>query len=106
MIPYSTRFLAWSASELPTPYEVPAGYVVVVRDLDVTSGGGSIINWALSINGVAKFAVGAFTVESIQQQASWRGRVIVNAGEQLVFESDGSTDGVVNGYLLVANVSS
>lgn len=99
---YSTRFIAWSATGTPPAYTVPVGYVAVVRDLDVTSGGGSIINWQLQIAGGAKFAVGQFTVESIAQLASWRGRVVLNAGDVLAFASDGATDGVCGGYLLLS----
>lgn len=97
---YSTRFLAWAADESPAPYTVPSGYVAVVRDADIYSGGGSIINWQLAVNAVAKFAAGQFTVLSIAQVATWRGRQVVEPGEDLVFSSDGSTDGMVSGYLL------
>ncbi len=97
---YSTRFLAWAASESPPPYVVPTGYVAVVRDLDVWSGGGSMINWQLAINGVAKFAAGQFTIESVAQVAQWRGRQVVQAGELLFFSADGAVDGLVSGYLL------
>jgi hypothetical protein len=86
----------------PPAYTVPPGYVVVVRDLDVWSGGGSIINWTFGVNGVCKIAGGAFTVISEQQVATWRGRQIVNAGEEIFFESDGATDGAISGYLLTA----
>jgi hypothetical protein len=103
--PYSTRLLAWSSSESPAPYIVPTGYLVVVRDLDVWSGGGAIINWQLAINAVAKFAAGSFTIEALAQTAQWRGRQIVYAGEALVFSSDGSTDGLVSGYLLTDDVA-
>jgi hypothetical protein len=99
---YSTRFMAWSSSESPTPFEVPAGKVCVVRDADIYSGGGAIINWQLEILDGAKFAAGQFTVESLAQTAQWRGRQILFAGEFLVFGSDGATDGAVSGYLLTA----
>lgn len=97
---YSTRFLGWASESTPPAYTVPAGYVVVVRDADIYSGGGSIIDWTLSVNGVARFAAGQFTVESIAQTAEWRGRQILNPGELLVFAADGATDGMVSGYLL------
>lgn len=98
---YSTRLLAWAASEFVPPFVVPSGYVCVVRDADIYSGGGAIINWVLSVNAVAKFAAGQFTIEALGQTAQWRGRQVLNAGEQLLFESDGSTDGLVSGYLLL-----
>lgn len=97
---YSTRFLAWASEEEPPSYTVPDGQIAVVRDLDVWSGGGAMINWELAVNTVAKFAAGQFTVESVAQVAQWRGRQVLYAGESLVFSSDGPTDGMVSGYLL------
>lgn len=97
---YSHRFLAWAASELPPVYTVPAGFVVIIRDLDVYSGGGAMINWEFGINGVCKLSAGQFTVESVAQVASWRGRQVVNPGEEVFFQSDGPTDGAVSGYVL------
>lgn len=98
---YSTRFLAWEADETPGDYIVPAGYLAIVRDLDVWSGGGAMINWQLSIAGLCKFAAGQFTIESVAQTGQWRGRQVVLPGEALVFGSDGSTDGICSGYLLL-----
>lgn len=97
---YSTRFLAWAADESPPAYEVPEGFIAIVRDADVWSGGGAMINYQLSVNGIAKFWAGQFTIESIAQVGQWRGRQVVNAGEFLVFASDGALDGMISGYLL------
>lgn len=98
--PYSQRFMAWAASELPAPYTVGPGYVAVIRDIDVVSGGGAIINWVAGINGVCKLAVGQFTIEALNQELQWRGRQVVYPGEEIYFESDGPTDGAISGYLL------
>lgn len=97
---YSTRFLAWAADESPPAYTVPAGYVAVVRDADIYSGGGEETNWVLSVNEIAHFAAGQFNILALAQTAQWRGRQVLNPGEFLVFASDGSTDGMVSGYLL------
>jgi hypothetical protein len=97
---YSTRLLAWAADSTPPPYLVPTGYVAVVRDIDVWSGGGAMINWQVAVNTIAKFAAGQFTIESIAQTAQWRGRQVLNAGEFLVFSADGVVDGMISGYLL------
>lgn len=97
---YSVRLLAWAASTEPPPYLVPEGYVVVIRDLDVWSGGGALINWQMGINEVAKIAAGQFTIEALAQTATWRGRQIVQAGELIYFTSDGATDGAISGYRL------
>lgn len=97
---YSTRFIGFAADESPPAFTVPAGYVAVVRDVDVVSGGGSIINWQVSIVEGGKFAAGQFTVESLIQHQEWRGRVVLQPGEHLVFAADGALDGAVCGYLL------
>lgn len=97
---YSTRLLAWAASETPPGFTVPTGYVCVVRDADIYSAGGALTNFVLSVNTIAHFFAGAFTIEATAQVAQWRGRQVVNPGEILVFASDGPTDGLVSGYLL------
>lgn len=97
---YSTRFLGFHEEETPPAYEVPTGYVVVVRDLDVYSAGGVIANWSLSVNGVGIFAAGAFNITATAQTATWRGRQILMPGELLVFAADEALDGLCSGYLL------
>lgn len=97
---YSTRFLAWAADESPPAYVVPAGYVAVVRDADVWSGGGAMINYQLAVNTIAKFWAGQFTIIAEAQVAQWRGRQVLYPGEVLVFSSDGALDGMISGYLL------
>jgi hypothetical protein len=97
---YSTQFIAWSDETNPPAFEVPTGYVLVLRDIDVVSGGGSIINWEAGATPGSKIAGGQFTVESIIQHQQWRGRQVFNAGEFIYFASDGATDGRVSGYLL------
>lgn len=97
---YSTRFLAWAAETIPPGYIVPTGYVAVVRDVDVVSGGGAMINWVWGINDVAKIGGGQFTIEALNQFQAWRGRVVVEPGELIYFDGDGPTDGTICGYLL------
>jgi len=99
---YSTRFLAWEAEETPPGFTCPTGYVAVVRDADIYSGGGALTNFTLSINTLAHFWAGQFTIEALAQVAQWRGRQVLEPGELLVFASDGPTDGLVSGYLLTA----
>lgn len=73
---------------------------MVVRDVDVVSGGGEMINWVWGINGICKIGGGQFTIEALNQFQQWRGRQVLSAGEILYFESDGPTDGSISGYLL------
>lgn len=97
---YSTRFMAWAAEEFPPTFEVPDGYVAIVRDVDVVSGGGAMINWVWGLNGIAKIGGGQFTIEALNQFQTWRGRQLANAGEFIYAQSDGPTDGAISGYLL------
>lgn len=97
---YSTRFIGWASTTSPPPYTVPNGYAAIVRDIDVSSGGGAIINWEASVNGIARFAGGQFTIEALNQFAQWHGRQVLEPGEILELLSDGPTDGMVSGYLL------
>lgn len=99
---YSSRLLAWSTDESPAPFTVPTGYVAVVRDIDVWSGGGELTNVQVAVNAVAKFWAAQFTIESIAQVAQWRGRQVLLEGEDLVFSADGPTDGLISGYLLLS----
>lgn len=100
--PYSTRFLSWESATSPEPYTVPTGFVVIVRDVDVSSGGGAMINWVWGVGGTQKLGGGQFTIEALNQFQTWRGRQVVNAGEFVYFASDGATDGALCGYLLSA----
>jgi hypothetical protein len=97
---YSTRFLAIAISSSDGEYEVPSGFVAVVRDVDAWSSGGIIVNWRVSISGDPAFAGGQFTVEALDQFTPWRGRVIVNAGETIQAITDGPRGLTVCGYLL------
>ena len=97
---YSTRLLAFAADGTPPAFTVPAGYICVVRDIDVSWGGGSMVNFAASVNAVAKFWQGQFNALSEPQVAQWRGRQVVYPGEDLVFAADGPVDGMISGYLL------
>lgn len=97
---YSTQLLAWSSDETPPPVVVPTGYRLILRDVDVWSGGGAMINFQLEVVEGAKFWAGQFTVESLPQVAQWRGRQVVNPGQVLAFTSDGPLDGLMSGYLL------
>lgn len=71
-----------------------------MRDVDVVSGGGAMINWVWGIDGLAKIGGGQFTIEALNQFQSWRGRQIAYPGEVIYFQSDGPTDGAISGYLL------
>ena len=97
---YSTRFIAVAGFTGSAAFAVPAGYVAVVRDIDVTvfTGAGATIE--AGIGGSAVFWGYTFGVVPILAWQSWRGRIVLNAGEQLVLQSDASADMVASCYLL------
>ena len=97
---YSHRFICFAAETDPPPYEVPEGYLAVIRDISLGFGGGAITDYSVRINGVANFFVGQFTVISIPQAAHWEGRVVAYAGEIIVASAANEIDGAVSGYLL------
>lgn len=98
---YSTQFIAWASETNPPAYNVPDGYVAVVRDISITSGGGSVIDWQVELGpAYAIFYRGQFTVESVGQSFHWEGRMVAIPGQWFAFASDGATDGVISGYLL------
>lgn len=92
--------MGWASETFPDAYTVPVGYVAVVRDADIYSGGGAMTNFEMYVDEFAKFWAGQFTIESIPQAAQWRGRQVLYPGQILVFQSDEPTDGLVSGYLL------
>jgi hypothetical protein len=84
-IPYSTQFAASSPTGpggFPL-YTVPAGYVAVVRDLEV--GSASAVTGFFSIQGGPGFAAFNITQSSGDISFQWQGRVVLNAGETLEF---------------------
>ena len=101
---YSTRFIAASADGSPPAYEVPAGSIVIVRDVAVTYGGGAIVTVKVGIAAGATFWWDQFTVESIPQSLQWRGRQVLFAGEALYLAADGPVDAAVSGYLLASDL--
>lgn len=102
---YSTRFIA-VANGTPqrVTYVVPAGFVAVVRSVDIylDEGPGAtayagIVDPACSIGQWSSSASGYVT-------ATWNGRQVANAGEELVGSVNGDVGGsiLVSGYLLTA----
>ncbi len=101
---FSTRFLAAhdQPAIVPATYIVPAGFVAVVRDLDVYCGD--------VLGGDEFFARGS--AGQVFWQATialgetgwrfWRGRQVLYAGEQLQMFSTKVFDLSASGYLLTA----
>lgn len=84
-------------------YTVPAGYLAVVRDVTLAAG-----TDALPVAFVLAVADVGVIVEMILPPAEsgvapyqqWRGRVVVNSGEELELTADALCNATVSGYLL------
>lgn len=105
-VPYSTRFAAAElATETTTLYTVPADYVAVVRDLELYGNVASDAEVALEITAPGPLTIIWFVVNPLVPGAwdHWEGRVVLNAGDELVAVT--TVNGVhvtVSGYLLSA----
>lgn len=97
---YSTRFFANLLVNSSVAFLVPGGYIAVVRHVDCsqTSPGGFICQ--VGIAGHANFFSVDMGLTTTVSWASWAGRQVLNAGEQLVANGVGTGDVVASGYLL------
>ena len=100
---YSTRFIAGFAPSVAGSYTVPAGFVAIVRDIDAwheAGGSGSDYLYASVVS-----LGGAFFYETFaaSQWISWRGRQVINPGEELVVQGNSTVNQsvMVSGYLLM-----
>lgn len=100
---YSTQFFggALAGDETHNLYEVPTGYVAVVRDVSLFSqSSGSNGCYAGSDAGYAYFSA----LDQPQYASPhWEGRVVMNAGEVMtlgIFSGDWTC--VISGYLLTS----
>jgi hypothetical protein len=100
---YSTQFVTLGVAVAPYEYEysVPAGYLAIIRDVDVfwrptTLGGALTI-----LNQVTAAIWYSTNAENTAQWQGWRGRqVIPAAGTFAVNILAGTCDVTVSGYLL------
>lgn len=106
MTTYSTQFAAvtLSANNFTNLYTVPAGDVVVVRDIEVYFGvPTSIFNFQVGAPGSTTIAWYIANPASNTWQ-QWGGRVVVPAGQSLwAYSVASSTQLIVSGYLLTAS---
>lgn len=102
---YSTRFLAVAGgADASETYTVPAGFIAVVRDIDVTLSGdaSALAQVALeSPNLVFAYIPASGTASESWQ---WQGRQVCNEGETLaaVLSTDTFGSIAVSGYLLTS----
>jgi hypothetical protein len=100
---YSTRFFIGA---MPTAqgvlYTVPAGFTVVLRDIELYqySGGSGLYYLAISAAG-SNAIVYAVTAAPTASSYHWDGRVVMNAGDELLGQAAAANNQVVvSGYLL------
>lgn len=100
---YSTRFMNGFMEPGIKSYTIPAGYVAVIRDIDVCATGTlstPVPGVEVDIGGTVFAQLGLpFALQNLSY--GWRGRQIANAGEVLnVRTSVGGWYYSVSGYLL------
>lgn len=98
---YSTKFAAGAQASGSTSvvYTVPAGYVAVVRDIEVGAQNAPANSVAINLAGVAEiYQAGGIAQYSTAQ---WKGRVVLNAGDQINVDAiAGTWTYIISGYLL------
>lgn len=99
---YSTNLFSGHDVTSWTSSPVPAGDVVIVRDIDVWFGGG-VIGGPWSVFGIVgqTFAWGHFDGLLAALQ-SWRGRQVIPPGQTFGFTALPGLDVTISGYVLTA----
>jgi len=97
---YSYRFLAEAGFTGSAAFLVPDGYRAVVRDIDCVVYTGAGVTIQAGIGGVTNFWAVTLGVVAVTDTVSFRGRQVLNPGEQLVIATDAAADFVASGYLL------
>lgn len=98
---YSTLFFSAPGLAGLESYNVPAGYVAVIRDIDVyyvTGLAGA--DCQVQMQGGAVFAFFSFGPTDPSAVKSWRGRQVIPGLRTLEIITTGALDVSVSGYLL------
>ena len=105
MAVYSSQFvLASLASGVTASFEVPAGYVAVIRS--VTAGGqpGVSSEVIVQVDGVFVIALACVPVyPGGSAGTDWSGRIVLQSGQTLAITPDESAGVQASGYLLGAS---
>lgn len=105
-MPYSTRFAAGEGTGSgAVVYTVPAGYVAVIRDIELLSGSGTTDEVVIdaTVPGPLNVVIWLHIFGAAFAWAQWAGRAVLNAGDEIsvTAPADGSTY-LISGYLLSA----
>lgn len=99
---YSTLFIDSPGLVGDAGFLVPDGFVAVVRDIDAVAPAGAGAQIYAGIGGSSEFWTYQWTVVATADWRSWRGRVVIPGGGQLVIHTDAPVDVIACGYLLTA----
>jgi hypothetical protein len=101
---YSTQLCAGTSTVTSTVYyTVPVGTTVIVRDIEVFNGtaGSDSLNVDRGVSGVNQQIIYRAVNLSAAGWAQWKGRAVLNAGEQLMIASGvAGWTFLVSGYVL------
>jgi len=97
---YSTRLLGAHNNIGPVPFLVPAGYTVVVRDLDCVTEPTGGCNILLLVAGFLVF-IRQLGLEPQFSYTEWRGRIVAFEGEVIQVDTTDTSDFALSGYLLL-----
>ena len=99
---YSTLLISQQGVSGSLSYDVPTGYVLVVRDVDIYIHGDLISTtyYVTDNESDATFAWSASPEAGDPGLYSWRGRKVVNAGSGITVSGGGTYDVNISGYLL------
>lgn len=105
-MPYSTRLVAAVLdAALDDAYTVPAGFVAVIRDMELTNQGGTATAIAIDLEVPGPLTATIYFNADVPAGSwlQWQGRVVMNAGDVLSISASAYPIGaVVSGYLLSA----
>lgn len=99
---YSTRLLYTANISAAPSYVIPEGFVAVIRDLDASCPSPVTGYYVYLVNVTKSYIIAISTFPSDNNSASWRGRQVVPAGEEIALNGNPPTGATatVSGYLL------
>jgi hypothetical protein len=99
---YSTRFVAVQGFDGTLDYEVPSGFVAVLRDVDVYASVDAFSGPAhLRVLNIENGTIWLTQIDTdTSGSAQWRGRQVFNPTERIRFLTDAPYDITASGYLL------
>lgn len=99
---YSTRFAAVQGLNGTLDLVFPAGFIVVLRDLDVYNGSGGVASVFLRGNAGQAIYVHRWEVGDGASHEQWRGRQVLTPPEGASITCSLAMDVTLSGYLLSA----